>query len=136
MTLRKLILATALAMPLATPILPDPAAASGSVSIHLQPRNADEARALRLGLGLYALRQDVRANGHVTQRGVNNAAGIVQRGQGSRAVIHQEGCNHNGTVRQQGENHAYGLFQFGCNAAHHASQSGRGQTGVTIQYGW
>jgi hypothetical protein len=137
MTIRTLIVATALSLPLSAPMLAAPAdASSGSVSLNLQPRSADEARALRLGLGLYALHRDVRSNGHVTQRGVNNAAGIAQSGRGSQAIIHQEGCNHNGTVSQQGNNHAYGLFQFGCNGNHHASQRGHGQTGVTIQYSW
>lgn len=134
---RPLILAAALAAPLSAPMLATPAAAnSGSVSINVQPRNADEARALRLGLGLFALHQDIRTNGHVTQRGVNNAAGIVQNGRGSRAIVHQEGCNHNGTVTQNGNNHAYGLFQFGCNGNAHATQNGHGQTGMTIQYSW
>lgn len=134
MTFRPLILAAALAMPLAAPIA-TPADASGSISLNLTPRNADEAALLRLGLGLYAIRQDIRTNGHVTQSGWNNAAGIVQTGRGNQGIIHQEGCNHNGTINQTGNHNAHGLFQFGCNANGHVTQTG-GQTGITIQYGW
>ncbi|MGY6536099.1 MAG: hypothetical protein ACXIVG_12195 [Pararhodobacter sp.] len=120
------------------PVLaPAPAQAhGGSVSLHLNPRSADEARALRAGLTLFAIHQDIRTNGHVTQRGVNNAASIAQRGRGSKAIVHQQGCNHDASIDQRGRNHAYGVFQFGCNTSAHVAQRGHGQTGVTIQYGW
>lgn len=117
-------------------LAPLPARASGALSLQLNARNADEARALRLGLALYAVHRDVRSNGHVTQNGVNNAAGIVQRGSGSNAIIHQEGRGHEGTITQRGNNHAHGLFQFGRNTTGHVQQQGRAQTGVTILYGW
>lgn len=118
-------------------LTPAPAEAhGGSVSLHLNPRNADEARALRAGLAIFAIHQDIRSNGHVSQRGVNNAAAIAQRGRGSRAIVHQDGCNHDASIDQRGNNHAYGVFQFGCNTSAHVAQRGRGQTGVTIQYGW
>lgn len=132
MTLRTPIRTAALAAAFVTALAPMPTLAN-SLSLTLNPRNADQALALRVGLGLYALRQDIRDNGHVTQRGVGHAAGIVQNGPGNQAIIHQRGCNHTGTVSQQGQGHAYGLFQIGCNGTHHAHQSGRGQTGVTIQ---
>ncbi len=122
------------AAPMMAPI---PAEAhSGAISLHLNPRSADEARALRAGLALFAVHQDIRSNGHVTQRGVNNAAAIAQRGSGSRAIVHQDGCNHDASIDQRGRNHAHGVFQFGCNTSAHVAQRGRGQTGVTIQYGW
>ncbi len=130
----------ALALTLATitgaALAPLPAEASGALSIQLNPRNADEARALRLGLALYAVHRDLRGNGHVTQNGVNNAAAIVQRGRGTTAIIHQEGRGHDGSITQEGGNQAHGLFQFGRNTSGHVVQSGRGQTGVTILYGW
>lgn len=119
---------------LATLPLATPAMAGGSVSINVAPSNAQEAQLLRLGLALYALHNDIEANGHVTQVGVNNAAGIAQ-GSSDQAIIHQDGSGHTGTVSQTGGNNAYGLFQFGQNTTTHAAQSG-GQTGLTLQFGW
>ena len=135
---RALLPVVAAALIAAAPAMaPAPAEAhSGAISLHLNPRSANEARALRAGLALFAVHQDIRSNGHVTQRGVNNAAAIAQRGQGSRAIVHQEGCNHDASIDQRGRNHAHGVFQFGCNTSAHVAQRGRGQTGVTIQYGW
>ena len=111
------------------------AGSGGQVSINIAPQNAEEAQMMRLGLALFALGQDIDANGHVTQNGVNNAAGIYQGGPNNQAIIHQEGCNHTGTVSQQNGNNAAGLFQFGCNTNGHIAQNG-GQTGLTLQFGW
>lgn len=111
------------------------AGGSGQLAINIAPRTAQEAQALRLGLALFALHQDIEANGHVTQRGVHNAAGIYQGGPNNRAIIHQEGCNHTGTVTQRNGNNAAGLFQFGCNTNAHMTQRGN-ETGVTVVVGW
>ena len=131
--MKALILSAALAatatLPLATP-----AAAGGSVSINVAPSNAQEAQALRLGLALYALHNDIESNGHVTQSGVNNAAGIYQ-GSSDQAIIHQEGSGHTGTIEQTDGNNSYGLFQFGQNTDAAIQQTG-GQTGLTLQFGW
>ena len=126
---KALVLATALALTSA------PALAGNSVAITLAPSNAQEAQALRFGLALYALHEDIHTNGHVTQHGANNAAGIAQGGPNNQAIIHQEGSGHTGTIAQSGGNNAYGLFQFGQNTTAHANQSG-GQTGVTLVFGW
>ncbi|MCW1931441.1 hypothetical protein [Pararhodobacter zhoushanensis] len=131
--LPKLALAAALATSATLPIA-TPAEASGSLSINVAPSNQQEANLLRLGLAAYALHRDVRANGHVTQHGVNNAAGIAQ-GATDQAIIHQEGAGHTGTISQQGGNNAYGLFQFGQNTNAAVAQNG-GQTGLTLQFGW
>jgi minor curlin subunit len=130
----KTIAATALAATLLTPAGAQ-AGGSGQLSINIAPQNAQEAQAMRLGLALFALHQDIETNGHVTQRGVNNAAGIYQGGPNNRAILHQEGCNHTGTIHQQNANNAAGLFQFGCNTNGHIAQNGN-ETGVTIQVGW
>lgn len=111
------------------------AQAGGQLALSIQPRNAQEAQMLRMGLAIYALRQDIRSNGHVTQVGVNNAAGIAQGGPNNQAIIHQEGCNHTGTINQQGGNNAHGLFQFGCNTTGHVSQHGN-STGLTFILGF
>lgn len=127
--------ATALSAGSTLPMAPVHAGSSGQISINLAPSNADEAQALRLGLAFFALAQDIDANGHVTQHGVNNAAGIYQGGPNNQAIIHQEGCNHDGSITQTGGNNAHGLFQFGCNTSGHVEQTG-GQTGLTFQFGW
>lgn len=129
-TLKTLAFAALTASTLAAPAL-----AGGSVAVNITPANAQEAQALRFGLALFALHQDIQTNGHVTQNGVGNAAGIAQGGPNNQAIIHQEGCNHTGTVNQTGGNNAYGLFQFGCNTTSHVNQTG-GQTGLTLQFGW
>lgn len=121
---------TAVALPVATP-----AQAGGSLSVNLAPQNAQQAGALRLGLALYALRQDIRSNGHVTQQGANNAAGLYQGGPNNQGIIHQEGSGHTGTLTQTGGNNAYGLFQYGRNTTAHVGQTG-GQTGLRLIYGW
>ena len=116
------------AIALTTPAL------ANTVSVTLTPSGADEAQALRFGLALYALHADIRTNGHVTQRGASNAAGIAQ-GATDRAIIHQEGRGHTGTIHQTGGNNAYGLFQFGQNTDADIVQTG-GQTGLTLQFGY
>ena len=122
---------TAVALPMA----PAAAGSNGQVSINIAPSNADEAHALRIGLALFALHQDIETNGHVTQHGANNAAGIYQGGPNNRAILHQEGSGHNGSISQTGGNNSYGLFQFGQNTSGHVRQTG-GQTGLTLQFGW
>lgn len=116
-------------------LMPDTAQAGGQIALSIQPGNAQEAQMMRVGLALFALHQDIQSNGHVTQIGVNNAAGIAQGGPNNQAIIHQEGCNHTGTINQQGGNNAHGLFQFGCNTNGHVSQSG-GDTGLTFILGF
>lgn len=133
--MKSFVLAATLATATALAPISAEAGSGGQISITIAPQNADEARAMRLGLALFALGQDIDANGHVTQRGVNNAAGIAQGGRNNRAVIHQDGCNNRGTIRQRNGNNAAGLFQFGCNTNGHINQRG-GQTGITLQFGW
>ena len=118
----------------ASTALPMAASAGGSVGLTIAPSNAQEAQALRIGLALYALHNDIQANGHVTQHGVNNAAGIAQ-GSTDQAIIHQEGAGHTGTITQTGGNNAYGLFQFGQNTNAAVTQTG-GQSGLTLLFGW
>ncbi|MBN8294980.1 hypothetical protein JI664_23640, partial [Rhodobacter sp. NTK016B] len=124
---KALFVAAALAVPATLP-LAAPAQASGALSINIAPSNAREAQLLRLGLAAYALHHDIETNGHVTQQGAHNAAGIAQ-GATDQAIIHQDGTGHTGTVSQTGGHNAYGLFQFGQNTTSHVAQSG-GQTGL------
>ncbi|PVH29322.1 curlin [Pararhodobacter oceanensis] len=133
--MKTLALAAAFASAVALPLAPAAAGSGGQVSINIAPQNAQEEQALRFGLAVFALAQDIDANGHVTQIGANNAAGIAQGGPNNQAIIHQEGCNHDGSITQSGGHNAHGLFQFGCNTSGHVNQTG-GQAGLTLQFGW
>ena len=113
-----------------------PALAGGSVSLSINAANSRDAQALRAGLVLYGIVQDIQSNGHVTQRGLGNAAALAQSGGGHLGVIHQDGFGHDGSLTQVGRGNAFGLFQFGRDTSGHVVQTGRGQSGVTIQYGW
>lgn len=112
-----------------------PVLAGQTLTFGYTAKTQEEAEAMRAGLAIYSLVNDIHTNGHVTQNGVNNAAGIVQGGGRNRAIIHQDGNNHNGSIYQTGGNNSCGLFQFGNGATGHVRQSG-GQTCIVIQHGF
>ncbi len=112
-----------------------PALAGGSLSIAINPSNADEANAIRAGLAFYAIAQALEGNANVVQNGNGNAAGIGQFGDGNWGVVHQEGDGHTGTLSQSGDNNAFGVFQFGEGTEGHVAQSGNG-TGLLFQFGF
>jgi hypothetical protein len=113
-----------------------PAQAGGSLSVHVQPRNEQENRAMRAGLSLYSIYNQVKGGASIRQIGSGNAAGVAQDGRGNQGIVHQEGRGHNGTVTQNGNGNSYGLFQFGRNTNGHATQTGNGNAGATFQFGW
>ncbi len=113
-----------------------PAQAGGSVSFNLQPRNAQEDRAMRTGFAVYSIVNAVKSGGTIRQNGTGNAAGLAQNGWGNFGVVHQEGSGHNGTLTQNGNGNSYGLFQFGRNTGSNVTQNGNGGTGATFQFGW
>ena len=121
---------------LATAAFSAPAHAGGSIGISLQPRNADEERAMRAGLAIYSIVNAVKGSGSIRQNGNGNAAGLAQNGGGNFGVVHQKGDGHNGTLTQNGHGNSYGLFQFGRNTNGHVTQTGNGRTGATFQFGW
>ncbi len=130
--LRKTLTAATLALAtLAAPM----AMAGGSVSFEINPANADEANAIRLGLALYGIAQAANGSAHVHQQGNGNGAGIAQSGGGNYGVVHQEGNGHTGTLAQNGCD-SYGIFQFGQNTNANVAQGNGCQTGMLIQYGW
>ncbi len=112
-----------------------PAHAAGQVSINFNPATADQAKAVKLGLGVYALVKGIEGGGGITQNGINNMAGVLQNGSGNFGVVHQEGNNHNGSLQQNGNGNSYGLFQFGQGTNAHVNQHG-GQTGLGFVFGW
>lgn len=126
---------TLVAAVLATATFAAPAQAGGVLSVSLAPRNADEDRAMRAGLAIYAIANGIR-NGGIRQSGTGNSAGLAQNGSGNLGVVHQNGNGHNGTLSQTGNHNAHGLFQFGRNTSGHVAASGNGGTGATFQFGW
>lgn len=112
-----------------------PAYAGGSISVSVQPRNADEAHAMRTGMLIYTIVNDARGGGLIRQNGSGNAAGLAQYGSGNLGIVHQEGSGHTGTLTQNGDGNAHALFQFGNNTSGHVAQNG-GDTGATFQFGW
>lgn len=134
-TVRKSLATALTALVIGTAGLAAPAHAGGTFSISVQPRNADEARAMRAGLGIYSIVNAVQ-NGGIRQIGNGNSAGLGQNGSGNFGVVHQQGNGHNGTLTQNGDGNSYGLFQFGRNTSGHVAQNGNGGTGATFQFGW
>lgn len=113
-----------------------PAWSDGSISLTLTPRNAGEANALRLGLGLYALQQHLEGGGSIEQFGRDNAAALQQTGDGNWGLIRQQGQGHTGILTQTGNANAYALFQSGKGTDAQINQSGTGGVGVTIVHGF
>jgi hypothetical protein len=112
-TVRKTATAALAATVLATAALASaPAQANGSVSVHVQPRNADEERAMRAGFAIYSIVNSVRTGSSIRQNGNGNSGGIAQDGRGNQGHVYQRGNGHNGTITQNGNNNSYGLFQF------------------------
>lgn len=109
-----------------------PASAENMISLSLTPRNAQEARVLRLGLALYAIDRGLRSGATIEQLGRDNAAGIAQ-GYGSVGLIRQRGHDHSATLEQPGHTGAYAIFQSGKGTVAQVRDSG---TGVLLQYGW
>lgn len=128
--------ATFVAATLAMSALTVPAEAGGSISVNVAPTNHDEEVAMRTGLTLYSLFNDVKNGGSIKQNGFGNAAGLAQHGSGNLGIVHQDGDGHNGTLAQNGSGNAHGLFQFGRNTDGHVVQNGDGGTGATFQFGW
>ncbi len=134
-TTLKTLMASLVAVTMATTALTVPAEAGGSISFTVKPKNQDEENALKAGLAIYGIVNAVKG-GKITQKGVNNIAGLAQLGSGNFGVVHQEGSGHNGTLAQNGNGNAYGLFQFGKNTDNHVVQNGNGETGATFSFGW
>lgn len=112
-----------------------PAAAGGSIAIDIVPTDPDHVQAVQVGLGLYALVNDLE-DGSISQQGMNNLAGIAQNGFGNTGIIEQHGDGHSATLEQNGNNNSYGIFQFGNGASSAVQQNGNGQAGITLGYGW
>lgn len=125
---------TAATLALATLAAPM-ASAGGSVSFEVNPSNADEANAIRLGLAIYQIARAVDSDAHVYQNGNGNGAAIGQSGGYNTGIVHQEGNGHHGTLAQNGCD-SYGIFQFGQGTNANVAQGNGCQTGMLFQFGW
>jgi len=125
---------TAAALALTTLAAPM-ASAGGSVSFEVNPSNADEANAIRLGLAIYQIARAAEGDAHVYQNGNGNGAGIGQSGGYNQGIVHQEGNGHHGTLAQNGCD-SYGIFQFGEGTNANVAQGNGCQTGMLFQFGW
>ena len=125
---------TALTLAIST-ALAAPAMAGGTISFSINASNAEEANAIRAGLTLYQIVNDIDTNGHISQNGVNNIAALAQGGSGNIGIIHQEGNNHDATLVQQNGNNSCGVFQFGTSATANVQQSG-GEACLVLQAGF
>lgn len=133
MTLTKLKLTSIIALVAAAGTMATPSIA-GQVSINFAPANANQQQMMQAGLGLYALVNGIQ-NGSISQKGLNNVAGLMQGGGNNLGIVHQDGNGHNGSLTQQNGNNSYGLFQFGSGTNAHVNQYG-GQTGLGFVFGW
>ena len=129
-TLARFAAAPALALALA---IPAPIADAKTLSLSINARNADEARALNTAITLYAIHREINAGADVRQIGRNHAARIAQSGDGNRGIIRQHGQNHSANLTQQGGNNSQVILQYGNGAHADVHQSG-GQSGILIQY--
>lgn len=121
---------TALALVLSLPAV---ALEAKTLSLSLNARNADEARALNTAITLYAIHRDIRAGADVRQVGRNHVARIHQSGGGNHGLIRQRGQGHEANLSQQGGNNGQVILQYGNGAHANIHQTG-GQSGILIQF--
>ena len=120
----------------ASAVLAGPAAAGGSISLSLNPRDAQQTRLVQSGLAIYALTQGIKGNASVRQKGKRNNGAIRQSGGGNLGIVHQDGKGHSGSLDQAGNGNAFGLFQFGRKTDAAVNQRGNGNAGAVFQWGW
>ncbi len=120
----------ALALALSLPAAPVDAT---TLSLSLNARNADEARALNTAITLYAIHRDIRSGADIRQVGRNHAARIHQSGGGNRGIIRQHGQGHQANLSQHGGNNGQVILQYGNGAHANVHQSG-GQAGILLQF--
>lgn len=111
------------------------AAPAETLSTTWTPQTARQADALRAGLALHALRNDLRNGGTVRQWGRDNRAALRQSDSGNWGAIVQRGSGHTATLDQTGAGNAHAIVQAGRSAEAHVAQGG-GEIGVTLQLGY
>jgi len=118
-----------------TVCLAAPAAAGGVFTLNIEAKNASDANAIRTGLVLFQVVNDIHSNGHISQSGIGNIASLAQGGSGNIGIIHQDGNGHDASLIQTGGGNSCGVFQFGNNASSHTHQTG-GEACLVLQAGF
>lgn len=113
--------------------LPAAALDAKTLSLAINARNADEARALNTAITLYSIHRDIRAGADVRQVGRNHAARVQQSGGGNQGIIRQRGQGHSANLSQHGGNNGQVILQYGNGAHADVHQSG-GQAGILLQF--
>lgn len=113
-----------------------PVLAGGTISLSIEAQNADEANAIRTGLTLYQIVNDINTDGSISQNGINNLAALGQSGSGNVGVIHQDGDNNDAALSQTGNDNSCGIFQFGDGSSADVDQTGNGEACLLIQAGF
>lgn len=129
-TLLRLATVPALALALS---LPAPALDAKTLSLAINARTADEARALNTAITLYSIHREIKAGADIRQVGHNHVARVQQSGGGNQGIIRQRGQGHSANLTQQGGNNGQVILQYGNGAHANVHQSG-GQAGILIQF--
>ena len=119
----------------ATVMLAAPVSAGGVLTLNIGAKNAHDAQAIRTGLVMFQVFNDIHSNGHISQKGIGNIASLAQGGGGNIGIIHQDGHGHDASLTQVGGNNSCGVFQFGNGASSHVHQSG-GEACIVLQAGF
>lgn len=125
----RFLIAFALTLALAAPAM------AGGLTLNIQANNRDDANAIRAGLVFYKVVKDIKAHGHISQRGARNVASLAQGGRGNIGIIHQDGLGHRASVKQTGNRNSCGVFQFGNSRSAHVTQTGGGAC-IIVQAGF
>ncbi len=129
-SLRRGLAATVLGLALLAPTGP---VLASSLSLHLQPRTAQEARVLGAAITLYAIRRDLRSGADIRQTGQNHQVQMRQSGGQNRGIIRQRGANHSANLSQTGGHNSQVILQYG-NGAHADIRQTGGQSGILLQF--
>ncbi len=114
-------------------LCPAQATLASTLTLNIQPRTAQEERALGAAIAVYSIRRDLRAGADVRQAGRNNVARVRQSGGQNRGIIRQRGANHEATLTQTGGHNNQVILQFG-NGAHADVRQTGGQSGILLQF--
>lgn len=112
---------------------PTQSALASTLSLQIQPRTAQEARALSTAIAIYSVRRDLRAGADIRQVGRNHVAQLRQSGGNNRGIIRQRGTNHEANLVQTGGRNSQVILQYG-NGAHADVHQTGGQSGILIQF--
>jgi Curlin associated repeat len=111
------------------------AAPADTLSYTWTPRTAEEADALRAGLMLYSLHNELQNGGTVEGWGREHLAALTQPGSANWGAIVQDGNGHSASLTQTGGGNAHAIIQAGEGATAGVTQTG-GEAGITVQIGY